>query len=338
MRTAHQFAHLLPALALACCLPVRADTVQAREREVTFGHNGITLAGTLLEPASPGPHPAVLLMPGSGSETRDGLLDVARGFAARGMVSLVYDKQGDGKSQGSWVHESLDDLASDAASGIRLLRSTPGVDASRVGAWGISQSGWVLPRLVKQLPDIAFVICVTGGGTPPREVEDYGYENELTHAGFTQADKAAAHALVDRYMRYLADGKDRAGLVSAIQASQAERWSGVVELARVLPDETDRSKWAWVATYDPATDAASMTMPVLVLLGGRDPFTPTADALAGWHRALSAAGNPHDLIVEFPPAMHGIRMNGHNMHVAPIYADGYLELQFDWLGKLGILR
>ncbi len=337
MKTAHPFAHLLAALALACCLPIHAAPVQTREREVAFQDNGITLAGTLLEPGTAGPHPAMLFMPGSGSETRDGLLDLARAFAGQGMVTLVYDKRGDGKSQGSWTRESLEDLASDAAAGIRLLRATPGVDPARVGAWGISQSGWVLPRLVHQLPDLPFVICVTGGGTTPREVEDYGYDNELTHAGFGQADKDAAHALVDRYMRYLADGRDRAGLVAAIQASRGARWSSLVDLGRVLPEEADRGKWAWVATYDPAADMAAMRMPVLVLLGGRDPFTPAADALAGWHRALSAAGNPFDLVLEFPAAMHGMRTNGHDMHVAPVYAEGYLEEQLAWLRRIGML-
>lgn len=337
MKTAHLFTCLLALSALAGCLTAHTGPAPLQEREVTFEDNGITLAGTLLEPASPGPHPAMLLMPGSGSETRDGLLDLARSFAAQGMVTLVYDKRGDGKSQGSWVHESLDDLASDAATAIRLLRTTPGVDAARVGAWGISQSGWVLPRLVKQLPDLAFVICVTGGGTTPREVEVYGYDKELTHARFTQSDKDAALGLVDRYMRYLATGADRAGLEAAIQASHKERWSSVVELERVMPDEVDRDKWTWVATYDPAADMAAMHMPVLVLLGGRDTFTPTADALTGWHLALTAAGNPADLILEFPSAMHGIRTNGHDMHVTPVYAEGYLEEQLTWLRRIRML-
>lgn len=315
-----------------------ADTAAPLAREVSFGPGSSPLSGTLLTPAGAGPHPAMVLMPGSGNESRDGLMDLARAFAGQGMVTLVYDKRGTGKSQGSWLDESLDDLRDDAASAVRFLRAEPGVDPARVGAWGISQSGWVLPRLAGEIPDLAFVICVTGGGNRPRETEEFGYQNELAHAGFVDADRTAALALVSRYMAYLANGEDRTGLLTEIAKSKTQRWSSVVDLGRVLPDEAGRAKWAWVAVYDPQADMAAMHMPVLVLLGGRDPFTPTDSALTAWHAGLSAAGNPHDRVMVYTAAGHGIRLNGHDMHTAPVYAPGYLEDQFAWLKELGVIR
>jgi len=82
------------ALFLGVSSPVLALDVTARE--VTFTHGAVQLSGTLFSPAVPGAYPAMVLLPGSGSETRDPLLDLARGFAAEGMVTLVYDKQGVG--------------------------------------------------------------------------------------------------------------------------------------------------------------------------------------------------------------------------------------------------
>ncbi|MEW6217639.1 MAG: hypothetical protein AB1543_08155, partial [Candidatus Bipolaricaulota bacterium] len=43
----------------------------AQEIEVGFSHRGITLAGTLNLPAGRGPHPAVILITGSGPQNRD---------------------------------------------------------------------------------------------------------------------------------------------------------------------------------------------------------------------------------------------------------------------------
>jgi len=315
-----------------------AATADVMEREVSFKNGDVTLAGTLLVPSGLGTHPSLVMMPGSGDETRNDFIDQARAFAAQGLITLVYDKRGVGKSQGSWADESLDDLAGDAAAAMHLLRSIPEVDPKHIGAWGISQSGWVLPRLAKQAPDLAFVICVTGGGTTPREVEEYCYDNELAHAGFSQTDRDAVHVSVEEYMQYLATGEDRESLLQKIRAAKAEKWSSIVDLGRVLPDASGREKWAWVASYDPLSDTASMRMPVLVMLGGRDPFTPTQGAFLGWQRALGSAGDPADLIMEYPYATHGIRINGHDMQAAPIYAPGYLDVQFAWLRSIGMLH
>jgi dienelactone hydrolase len=330
--------YLLAVLALFLGLSSPALAFDVTDREVIFPHGDAQLSGTLFSPAAPGAYPAMVLMPGSGAETRDSLLSLAREFAAEGMVTLVYDKQGTGKSGGNWTTESLDDLAGDALAAIQLLRALPGVDAHRIGAWGISQSGWVLPRLALQYPDIPFIICVTGGGTTPREVEYYGYRNELLHNGFTEADWEAARPLVDQYMQYLATGEGRDALLKAIQDAKSRKWSAVVNLGRVLPDEPDRSKWAWVATYDPTADVQTLRMPVLVLLGGRDPFTPSGHALQLWHEALAVAGNPSDKVISYPIAGHGIRTNGHDMTGVAVYAPGYLQDQFAWLRTIGVLH
>jgi dienelactone hydrolase len=324
------------ALFLGLSSPALALDVVARE--VTFTHGAVRLSGTLFSPTAPGTYPAMVLLPGSGSETRDTLLGLAQDFAAEGMVTLAYDKQGTGKSGGDWTTESVDDLAGDALAAIQLLHGTPGVGAHAIGAWGISQAGWVLPRLALQYPDLPFIICVTGGGTTPREVEYYGYHNEMLHSGFSEADWDAARPLVDQYMQYLATGQDRDALLQAIQAAKDQKWSGVLNLSRVLPDAADRAKWAWVASYDPTADIQALHMPVLVLIGGRDPFSPSGHVLQLWHEDLAKAGNPDDKVISYPIAGHGIRTNGHDMTTAAVYAPGFLQDQFSWLRTVGVLH
>jgi len=315
-----------------------AIALQTIERDVVYRSGDVQLGGTLFTPDTAGMSPAVILMPGSGNQSRAALLDIARAFAAQGIAALAYDKQGVGKSAGDWTRESLDDLADDALAGIRFLRTRGGTDARRIGAWGISQSGWALPRLARLDRDLAFVICITGGGATPHEVEEYGYRNRLLHAGFAEADWQAARPLVQQYMQYLATGQGREVLLEAIDAARENKWSSVVNLAGVMPSAADRGKWAWVATYDPASDIAAMHMPVLVMLGGSDPFSPSGIAALRWQEGLAIAGDAHDLVIVYPRAGHGIRTNGHDMHSAPVYAPGYMQVQFAWLREAGVLR
>jgi pimeloyl-ACP methyl ester carboxylesterase len=158
------------------------------------------------------------------------------------------------------------------------------------------------------------------------------------HAGFSEGDWKAAQPLVQQYMQYLADGQGRDALLEAIDAARKNGWSSVVNLARVMPAAIDRGKWTWVATYDPAADIRAMHMPVLVLLGGHDPFLPSGVAIRRWQEALAVAGNVHDLVVSYPPAGHGIRTNGHAVLSTPEYAPGYLENQLAWLRGIGALH
>src|SRR5262249_55489318 len=139
--------------------------------------------GTLVLPAGPGRHPAIVVVHGSGDGPREPLRHFAQRFADDGHVALVYDKRGSGRSQGSWVRASLDDLASDVLPAVRLLRSRAEVDARRIGVWAISQGGWVVPRAAAREPDaFAFVAVVTGGAVLPRDVERFDVAAKLDAA------------------------------------------------------------------------------------------------------------------------------------------------------------
>jgi hypothetical protein len=62
--------------------------------DVSFHNGPVTLAATLCIPRSPGLHPAVVLLQGSGGETRWGTNRfIADRFARSGIAALVYDKR-----------------------------------------------------------------------------------------------------------------------------------------------------------------------------------------------------------------------------------------------------
>jgi len=302
-----------------------------REAEVTFSSGSVTLSGTLLMPVGPGPHPGVVLIHGSGDGPREPLRRFAERFAANGLVALVYDKRGSGRSQGSWVRASLDDLASDALAGVRLLRSRPEVDPGRVGAWAISQGGWVAPRAAAIDPDaLAFVVVITGGALLPRDVELFDVAAKLDAAQVGPDRKQKGMALFDRYLEYLGNGKDRSGLESAIRASADQPEGRALQLERLLPPADAWSAWSWVPRYDPLEDVRRMRVPVLVVLGAQDRPGLAPESRSRWTDGL---GSDRDAtVITLLGAGHGATVAGTHHHGgAQTYVPGYPELVEAWL-------
>jgi len=56
------------------------------EVDVRIPSGSVVLAGTLLLPPTPGPHPGVVIVHGSGSQTRDAYRAIASAFARRGIA------------------------------------------------------------------------------------------------------------------------------------------------------------------------------------------------------------------------------------------------------------
>jgi hypothetical protein len=67
----------------------------SRDEDVVFRHGDTSLAGTFIVPSDPGPHPAIVLLHGSGPLTRHSFGPWPRFFNSLGMAVLVYDKARD---------------------------------------------------------------------------------------------------------------------------------------------------------------------------------------------------------------------------------------------------
>ena len=100
-----------------------------RVEEVEFASHGATLSGSIVFPANQPIHAAVVFIPGSGKQTRN--VGLAERFAREGIVALVYDKRGAGKSGGEYEgaqsvsENNIALLADDAISALQKLSSHP---------------------------------------------------------------------------------------------------------------------------------------------------------------------------------------------------------------------
>ena len=153
-----------------------------REVDLNFvSEDGAVLSGTLYLPLSTGPHPAIVFHFGFGEWTRARFDNSAiPAWTNAGIAVLSYDKRGVGRSQGAccpWKEPGYYALlATDVMAAVRIVRTHSNVDAGRVGVWGFSEGGYVVPIAATRADDeIAFSIIGSGPGVTQREELLYSY-------------------------------------------------------------------------------------------------------------------------------------------------------------------
>lgn len=141
-----------------------------KQEEVTFGHDKVTLAGTLTLPEQGTKHPAVVLVTGSGPQDRNEtimghkpFLLIADYLTRQGIAVLRYDDRGVGRSSIATGYETTLDLAQDAMAGVRYLCSRADIDASKVGIIGHSEGGLIAMINAAEYPkEVSFIVSLAG--------------------------------------------------------------------------------------------------------------------------------------------------------------------------------
>ncbi len=142
----------------------------------------------------PGRHGAVVLVHGSGPETRWGTSRyIADRLARAGIAALIYDKRGSGASGGDWRTASFEDLARDALAGVDLLDARPGIDPARIGIHGHSQGGVIGPLAATLAPGkIAFVVAEDMFAGAQYSQDLYRVRQAIKELALSAADEAKA--------------------------------------------------------------------------------------------------------------------------------------------------
>lgn len=166
---------LLPSLLLGCLMLAAVGAVSAQD-EANFTETVITLengvVGTLNQPASDEPVPAVLMLHGFASyrdEVGDMYKRLAAELAERGIGSLRIDFRGWGESEGGMENSTVVGMVEDAALGYAYLSGLDFVDTSRLGVIGFSLGGRIAVVSAAQNPDWyqSMVLWSTGGNISP---------------------------------------------------------------------------------------------------------------------------------------------------------------------------
>ena len=249
--------------------PVPEAASYDRER-VVYASQDVQLSGILWMPRAPGPHPAIVLVDGSGQTTAERLEPWARRFTEWGLACLSYDKRGVGASGGRYIGGFDIDiplLARDAVAGVRYLKTRDEIDGSRIGLLGQSQAGWIIPVAAAESPDVSFTVVLSGATVT---LGEEGYFSRLSGD--------------DPFWRWI------------------YRDLSLEEISRRLAERGP-------SLFDPRPYLERVTVPGLWLYGAEDRSQPTRESVRILDELIEGDERDFTYTV-FDNADHGLRING----------------------------
>ncbi|MFB6617631.1 alpha/beta hydrolase family protein [Streptomyces sp. NPDC085524] len=314
-------------------LMVWQNTYDLREETVAVRHGGRTLHGVLaLPPQGKGPFPLVVFVHGDGpvDATHDTFYrPMWESFARAGYASLSWNKPGVGGAPGDWLDQTMDDRAREAVDAIAWARQRPDIDGSRIGLWGASQAGWVLPKIAARDGRIRFAIAVSPAVNWHRQGR-YNLLAELSRDGASAAEVAAALRRRETGLELLGRGATYEEYVRAVGD----------------PQGMTAARWRFVSKNHAADAGADLPalrgIPVLLVLAGHDVNVDTADTEAAYRRLLPG---PSLRVAHYADATHGLVE--HDVETSPLrltltalcapralFAEGFLADQRKFLSSL----
>ncbi len=267
--------------------------------EVTFRNGEQKLAGTLTVPkGAQGPHPAAVLITGSGSQDRDGTgvaniyRRIAERLSANGVAVLRADDRGVGQSTPLAKGTSYRDLVGDARAAFEYLLTRGEIGKGRVSLVGHSEGAETALIIAAGDARVAAVALLAGTSQPLDRVVVEQALYQATQQGAVDPTDETKWSAVARQLK------------------------GMFEKAKATPKPAAgvEDPLAWFrehAEHDPLATARRVRVPALVANGERDALVMPHHALR-LASEMAAAGNRRvtlrifrDLTHLFTPASGG---------------------------------
>jgi pimeloyl-ACP methyl ester carboxylesterase len=284
------------------------------QREVLFNDSAAhdQLAGTLSLPMGKGPFPAIVLISGTGRNTRDEdvsghrvFLVLADALARKGFAVLRYDKRGVGGSSGDYDAATTADFASDAEAAVGWLRTQRHIDAARIGVLGHSEGGIIAPMVAATDKSVAFVVMIAGPSI--RGDKLFVLQSAATARAYgAPSDYISRRKVFDRelYDAIVSAPSESAAFDRAqaiVAQGVAERLVDANEAQTLAKDDTRPWERQFLA-YDPAPTLARVEVPVLALYGSLDVQVPAKENSDAARKALK--NNPNATVMVLPGMNH----------------------------------
>jgi dipeptidyl aminopeptidase/acylaminoacyl peptidase len=278
---------------------------EAYVEEIQFQSGDFQVVGDLRMPTEGGSHPAIIMVHGSGIASRNGAVPFSpmiEIFLRNGYAVFSWDKPGSGVSIGEFEEgKTITQRAEILADGIDVLVNHPQIDENRIGLWGISQAGWVMPKALDLTDYVAFMIVVSGGGEDSIEQMAFQIARQVLATGASEEDVAQ----VEQY--------GAIALKASIYSEYAAAMEILIEIEALhevmdldLATEGDWQPWPRDidAFFDPMEIIQRTTIPMLIFFGAQDVNIDPVQGAEAYEAALTAAGNPNYQIVVLPDSAH----------------------------------
>ena len=334
------------------------DVIYIRE-EVEFLNGDITLAGDLTFPDAAGPHPAVVLISGSGGQDRDSNFYGFKVFAeltdhivGQGIAVLRFDDRGIGGSTGDWLQATLEDRASDVQAAVALLLAREDIDSERIGLIGHSEGGLVALIAANQTNEISFVALLAAPAIPGVDVlrEQLRILQRINGGSPEKIEGQKAHQELVLRAAISGDGwEDVEASIRARVLEDLDDWSPEMRESVTDQDLYAESmvavELAWLRSpwfrsfvkYDPRPAIAALDVPVLAVFAKVDIQVPADINSAAFTDSIAESTAPSHTI-ETVQADHGFRdplnaLAAHYSQETPVFLPEFVEFLLDWLAE-----
>jgi len=311
--------------------------------EIFHFDSGIfNIKAELRKPDGKGPHPLVILVHGDGPAYRRYYSTLKECFLDAGYATLIWDKPGYGESTGKFSKNYLrEERAGILVDAIEQMKNNPEIDEDRIGVWGISQAGYVIPRAYGKAKNIAFMILVGCAGENGIQQTAYLIRRQLESEGFTQEDALSAEN-------------------DFIKLYSAESFEEYIKHAKPLYDNPIQRRFGFVSAlwdkdnwkphdpsdegfYNPMDVIETIKIPALIFFGAKDTQVDPVQGYNAYKKAFLKSGNNNYRIEIIPDSDHDIILcktgsikerNQRNGEDWSKYAPEYLEIMETWLRAL----
>lgn len=273
--------------------------------DTSFSSSSHRIACRIYFPAGKGPFPALVFLHGSGGEGMLANQYLAEYLASKGIVTLIQDKQGVGKSTGDWTKASFDALADDYAQSVDLLKVFGKVNKHQIGIYGHSQGATLSPLVASRSKSVSFIIAAAAIGDSVYKQDLYRVENNLKANGFTSTEIKEAMQYYSQWLDMARTGTKFDNLDSLNKASKDKKWFEWVEAP-------PREHWIWAyylqtGNYNSLDYWPKVCVPVMLVYGENDQIENVPYYLQSIDSAVHQAGHVTDITeLILPKAQHNL--------------------------------
>lgn len=273
-------------------LPYDSQDVTIRSR--------VRLGATLTLPRTPGPHPAIVLVTGSGAQDRNGSVSGHRPnlvwadfLTRRGFAVLRADDRGIGRSGGKLLNSTGPDFAADLLAQVAFLKDRRAIDARRIGVLGHSEGAAVAALAATRDASIAFLVMLAAPAVPGEQILAAQSARIAIAMGIPDAVAALNRSIQRKLFALVRAGASESRLEEALERETAPLPPDVAAVVKGQLGgqlHVAASKWfRYVLEYDPARDLARVRCRALTLYGSLDMQVPADLNAPAMRKALPAA-------------------------------------------------
>lgn len=244
-----------------------ADLVN--QQDIIVKNDGVVLHATVTYPnIEADNYPLVVFVPGAGESTRQNAYkDYIKLLPYYGVATLVYDKRGCGESTGNMRSSTFSDFASDVKAIAQEAAKMEKINAQQIGLLGIDQASYIMPIAAQDLPDLQFIIMLSGSALSMDLQENQAVELRMYADGFNKPTIEEALDYQNLMFSYLNGKADSLTLQNAADAMERKAWSGYVTS---FNNKQYMKWWRQHYTYDPRPYLKNLDLPILALYGDQD--------------------------------------------------------------------